>query len=85
MLRTAMHTSWKRNTTDSWANFRETKINPGKCCTLRIENTRELGACSMPTGTQKQNKDTNQSVQKKEKRKQHILALQREWIPVFFR
>ena len=24
-------------------------------------------------------------IQKKEKRKQHILALQREWIPVFFR
>jgi hypothetical protein len=82
MLRTAMHTGWKRNTTDSWAskynNFRETKMNPGKCCTLRIENTGELGACSMPTGPQLQNKDTNQSVQKKEKRKQHILALQRE-------
>ena len=56
MLRTAMHTGWERNTTDSWAskynNFRETKMNPGKCCTLRIENTGELGACSMPTGTQ---------------------------------
>lgn len=50
-------------------------MNPGKCCTLRIENTGELGACSMPTGPQLQNKDTNQSVQKKEKRKQHILAL----------
>ena len=41
---------------DSWAskynNFRETKMNPGKCCTLRIENTGELGACSMPTGPQ---------------------------------
>lgn len=59
-------------------------MNPGKCCTLRIENTGELGACSMPTGPQLQNKDTNQSVQKKEKRKQYILALQREWIPVFF-
>ena len=33
-------------------NFRETKMNPGKCCTLRIENTGELGACSMPTGPQ---------------------------------
>lgn len=86
MLRTAMHTGWKRNTTDSWAskynNFRETKMNPGNCCTLRIENTGELGACSMPTDPQLQNKDTNQSVQKKEKRKQHIPALQREWIPV---
>ena len=60
-------------------------MNPGNCCTLRIENTGELGACSMPTDPQLQNKDTNQSVQKKEKRKQHILALQREWIPVFFR
>ena len=60
-------------------------MNPGKCCTLRIENTGELGACSMPTGPQQQNKDTNQSVQKKEKRKQHIPALQREWIAVFFR
>ena len=60
-------------------------MKPGKCCTLRIENTGELGACSMPTGPQQQNKDTNQSVQKKEKRKQYILALQREWIPVFFR
>lgn len=53
-------------------------MNPGNCCTLRIENTGELGACSMPTDPQLQNKDTNQSVQKKEKRKQHILALQRE-------
>ena len=53
-------------------------MNPGKYCTLRIENTGESGACSMPTGSQQQNKDTNQSVQKKEKRKQHILALQRE-------
>lgn len=53
-------------------------MNPGKCCTLRIENTGELGACSMPTGPQLQNKDTNQSVQKKEKRKRHVLALQRE-------
>ena len=90
-MRNAPHsnTGWKRNTTDSWAskynNFREKKMNPGKCCTLRIENTGESGACSMPTGPQLQNKDTNQSVQKKEKRKQHILALQREWIPVFFR
>lgn len=40
-------------------------MNPGKCCTLRIENTGELDACSMPTGPQLQNKDTNQSVQKK--------------------
>ena len=56
-------------------------MNPGNCCTLRIENTGELGACSMPTDPQLQNKDTNQSVQKKEKRKQHIPALQREWIP----
>ena len=60
-------------------------MNPGNCCTLRIENTGELGACSMPTGPQLQNKDTNQSVQKKEKRKRHVLALQRERIPVFFR
>ena len=60
-------------------------MNPGKCCTLRIENTGELGTCSMPTGAQYQNKDTNHSVQKKVKRKQLILALQREWIPVFFR
>ena len=60
-------------------------MNPGKWCTLRIENTGELDACSMPTGLQQQNKDTNQSVQKKEKRKQYILALQRERIPVFFR
>lgn len=51
-------------------------MNSGKCCALRIENTGELDACSMPTGPQLQNKDTNQSVQKKEKRKQHILALQ---------
>ena len=51
-------------------------MNPGKGCTLCIENTGELGACSMPTGPQLQNKDTNQSVQKKEKRKQHILTLQ---------
>ena len=58
-MRNAPHsnaTGWKRNTTDSWAskynNFRETKMNPGKCCTLRIENTGELGTCSMPTGPQ---------------------------------
>lgn len=46
----------KRNTTDSWVskynNFRETKMNPGKCCTLRIENIGELGPCSMPTDPQ---------------------------------
>lgn len=45
-----------RNTTDSGAskynNFREIKLHTGKCCTLRIENAGESGACSMPTGAQ---------------------------------
>mgnify|MGYP000473651814 CR=1 FL=1 len=60
-------------------------MNPGKCCTLRIENTGELGLVRCLLVRNSKIKDTNQSVQKKEKRKQHILALQREWIPVFFR
>ena len=60
-------------------------MNPGKCCTLRIENTGELGAFPIRSCPLLLIKDTNHSVQKKEKRKQHILALQREWIPIFFR
>lgn len=60
-------------------------MHTGKCCTLRIENTGKSGACSMPTGSQWENKDTNQRVQMVGKRKQHILALQIAWILIFFR
>ena len=51
MLRTAMHTGWKRNTTDSWAskynNFRETKMNPENVvfCVLKTQVNWTLVRC----------------------------------------